>query len=66
MKKRTWIENGYYSDGTEYIIFRTENGAYEVREYDCGEGETVFTGTYEQCVEFTQERWIAIAESLIG
>ena len=67
MKRRTWIENCTCNDGTELIIFRNNDGCYEVSEYYYSDdGETVFTGTHEQCKAFVNNRWCEIAAACIG
>ena len=44
--------------GNEHYWIRFKNGTHEVRHAtseDCPDNETVFTGHYEQCVEWIKE-----------
>lgn len=44
--------------GYEHYWIRFNNGTHEVRHAtteDCPDNETVFTGHYEQCVEWIKE-----------
>ena len=52
--------------GNEHYWIRFKNGTHEVRHEtpdDCPDNETVFTGHYEQCVEWIKEAVKADLES---
>jgi hypothetical protein len=58
MTTNTWI-------GQNQLGIRYENGQWVVRE-DWEDWEIVFTGSYEECEAYVNNRWIAYEESIVG
>ena len=51
--------------GNNQLSIRYSNGRWVVKE-DYEDWSVVFSGTYEECKAYCEERWVSYQESIVG